>query len=68
LISHPVSHVVAPNVCLTIILTDNIAIVKFWPISIKNVIGVNSSEEHRLKILENRVLRRIFGSMRNEIL
>jgi hypothetical protein len=30
-------------------------------------LSLTSSEEHRLKVFENRVLRRIFGSKRDEV-
>jgi hypothetical protein len=38
-----------------------------WVINSDVDISVILSEEHRLRVLENRVLRRIFGPKRDEV-
>jgi hypothetical protein len=56
--SRLLSRNVKVKICKTIILPVVLYVCETW--------SVTSREEHRLRVFENRVLRRIFGPKRDE--
>jgi hypothetical protein len=56
----PFSEIVKVKIYKTIILAVVLYMCETW--------SVTSREEHRLRVFENRVLRRILGSKRDEII
>jgi hypothetical protein len=57
--SHPLSRDVKVKICKTVILQVVLYGCETWSLTLR--------EEHRLRVFENRVLRRIFGPKRDEV-